>query len=49
MLGDDCIIFWNTIPNLTNIVQDALLRHNMILKIDGNDTTLEFLKMLVTI
>lgn len=33
MLGDDCISMWKWEPNIESIVENALMKNNMILKI----------------
>ena len=33
MLGDDCISMWSKWPNIDKVVENALIRNNMVLKI----------------
>lgn len=49
MLGDDCNMIWNGKPYFQNFVEDVLVRHNMIIKMEQSTSTLEFLKLLIRI
>lgn len=49
MLGDDCLALWKREPFTECIVENALMWHNMILKLHQSDKVDEFLKLLVTL